>query len=73
MNRRLEYIQNTSAREDLQTENCKGIVVVVDQATGIAYTGHTGIEGYVLRDDVEELIRDQFEREMQNFPYERSL
>jgi len=63
----------TSAREDLQTENCKGIVVVVDQATGIAYTGQTGIEGYILRDDVEEFIRDEFEREMENFPWEKSL
>lgn len=72
MNRRVEYIQNTTAREDLfhgrgkmRRDLTKGIAVVVDQATGIAYTGHpfpdigpAYNEGAFLRSDVEWYVRE---------------
>ena len=77
MNRRIEYLENTSVVNDLQTPNCRKIVVVIDQKTRICYTGNliTNVNQHMafLRDDVEEFIREEEEIEFQYWPHHLSI
>jgi hypothetical protein len=60
VNRRFEYIENTSVKEDLAGAIDHNWVIVLDQKTKTAYSGRSLVEANVfLRDDVTEHVMKQ--------------